>query len=273
MKFIYILLSVLSVQFVVAQESTEIEKTTDNVWFSSDARTLAPKRIEGGIFAPTRIGIKNNMELSFHPILFFVMPNARLKKNWTENPNNKLQVASEHGFTFPTILLNSLARSGTGGILPPTQKAPPILTLKNRVVVSYFYSKNHAVSFRAGLEFNALQSMYKEFPQIELLMVYPRTATYHNFYTGEVSLAFAGTIANKVGYDGDIKMFLIPDDNLTWVFEWNPKVYYQFSDKFRIMAGALLTTGNIPHEKAAFRALPVFDFQYSFKRGVKKKNR
>ncbi len=264
-------LFVFLVNIALAQDTTKIESSKDNVWFASDARTLKPKRIESGLFAPTRIGMKNNMEFSIHPIMFFIMPNARLKKNWTINPNSKLQVASEHGFTFPTLLLNAFARSGTGGVLPSTQKAPPILTLKNRVVMSYFYHKNHAISLRAGIEFNALQSMYTDFPQIELLLVYPRTATYHNFYTGEISMAFSGTIANKLGYDGDIKLFLIPDNKLTWVFEWNPKVYYHFSDKFRIMAGAIVSTGNIPHEKAAVRALPVLDLQFSFLRQKKAK--
>ncbi|MFT4645242.1 MAG: hypothetical protein ACI8ZX_001655, partial [Planctomycetota bacterium] len=80
-----------------------------SLWGTSAARTVKQGRVESGLFGPLRIGLKNNMELQVHPLLFFVIPNARLKKNWTLNQSNKLQVASEHGFTFPTILLNLLA--------------------------------------------------------------------------------------------------------------------------------------------------------------------
>lgn len=273
MKLFYILLSVLSFQFVFAQDTTQEVESPENPWHQNTAKVIKQGRTESGLFAPMRIGLKNQMELSVHPIWFFVLPNAKLKKNWSTDETKKLQVASEHGFTIPSILLNLLARNGTGGIFPGDQKAPPILTLNNKMIVSYFYHKNHAVSAKAGMEFNVLGSMYNDFAPVELLIAYPRTASYSRFYTGEVALNFTGLVANKFGYDSDFKMFLIPDDDLTWVFEWNPKVYYHVSDKFRIMAGALLTTGNIPNEKAAFRALPVFDLQYSFNKSKKKRNK
>jgi hypothetical protein len=241
-----------------------------SLWGTSAARTVKQGRVESGLFGPLRIGLKNNMELQVHPLLFFVIPNARLKKNWTLNQSNKLQVASEHGFTFPTILLNLLAKSGTGGILPPTKSVPAILTLKNKIIVSYYYHKDHSVSLKGALEMNLLQSMNSGMEEIHLSFVYPRTAVYNNFYTGEVALNFAGVFAKKIGYDADIRIFLIPDTDLTWVFEWNPKLYYNFSNKFRIMAGAVLTTGNIPHEKAKFRALPVLDLQWTFSKKKKK---
>lgn len=271
MKIIYILLSVLSVQFVIAQDEIQETKVDQNPWHQNTAKVIEKGRTESGLFAPMRVGLKNKMELSVHPIWFFVMPNAKLKKNWSIDESKKFQVASEHGFTFPTILLNLLARTGTGGIFPGDQKAPPILTLNNKVILSYFYTKNHAVSLKAGMEFNVLGSMYKNFAPVELLIAYPRTASYSRFYIGELAMTFSGLVKNKFAYEVDFKTFFIPDNQLTWVFEWNPKLYYHVSDKFRIMAGALVTTGNIPNEKAAFRALPVFDLQYSFNKSRKKK--
>lgn len=264
---------ILSINLSFAQEDKKIlkEGEGDVIWHMSSAKTIQEGRKESGIFAPLRIGLKNRTELSVHPLWFFVMPNAKVKKNWMTNEYKKLQVATEHGFTFPTILLNLLARSGTGGIFPSTKKAPPILTLKNKVIVSYFFHLDHSISLKAGMELNLLQSMYNDFPELELLIAYPRMANYSNFYTGELALSFSGVFEKRVGYDSDIRMFLIPTKDLTWVFEWNPKLYYHFSNKFRIMAGALLTTGNIQNEKAAFRAIPVLDLQFSFSRKNKKK--
>ena len=108
------------------------------------------------------------------------------------------------------------------------------------------------------------------FPDIELLMIYPRTSVYNRFYVGEIALHFSGVFVKKFGYDGDFKLFLIPDEEITMVFEWNPKVYWNVSNRFRIMAGALVTTGNVPNEFQKFRAIPVLDLQFSFK---KKKNK
>jgi len=265
--FTYLLIFTLLINLSYSQENTK--ESSINSWSNTTAKTIKKGRIESGIFAPLRIGLKNNMEVQVHPLWFFVIPNARLKKNWNKDQTKKLQVATEHGFTYPTILLNLLAKSGTGGVLPPTQKAPSILTLKNKLIVSYFYDKNHSVSLKAALEFNMLHSMNNGMPEIELLIVYPRTAVYNNFYTGEIALAFEGVFAKKIGYDADLRMFLIPNEKFTWVFEWNPKLYYNVSNKFRIMLGALITTGNIENEKASYRALPVFDLQFTM--GKKKK--
>ncbi len=265
-----IALLLLSNVLLAQDETKTVELKDARVWSTTTAKTIQQGRTEKGLFAPLRFGMKNNMEIQVRPLLFFVIPNARIKKNWTLNQNNKLQVATEHGFTYPTILLSLLARTGTGGVLPPTKPVPPILTLKNKLIVSYFYDKMHSVSIKAALEFNMLQSMNTGIPEIELLFVYPRTAVYNNFYTGEFALAFEGIFAKKIGYDADIRMFLIPTKDLTWVFEWNPKVYYNASDKFRVMLGAVLTTGNVPHEKAKFRAMPVLDLQWVFGKRKKK---
>jgi len=232
-------------------------------WSTTAARTIRQGRIEKGLFAPLRFGLKDNLEIQVHPILFFVMPNARLKKNWTLNQSNKLQVATEHGFTYPTILLNLLSKSGVGGIFPSTRTAPAILTVKNKLIASYYYHRLHSISLKAAMEFNLLQAMGNNFPEIELLLIYPRTAVYNNTYTGEVAISFEGVVAKKIGYDSDIRMFLIPNNDFTWVLEWNPKLYYNASNNFRIMAGAIVTTGNIKNEKAAFRAMPVLDLQFT----------
>lgn len=273
-SFINILCSCVVLLFcnnTLAQTETSKE-TKESLWHSSTAKTLKKGRTESGIFAPLRIGLKNKTELSVHPILFFVIPNVKIKKNWTLDDNKKWQIASEHSLTMPTILLQLLARNGVGGILPSTAKIPPILMLKNRIIASYYYHKTHSVSVKAGMEVNLLQSMYKPFPSIDLLFVYPRTVAYHHFYSGEVALNFAGVFAQKFGYDADMRMFLLPaKNNLAWAFEWNPKLYYNISNQWRIMAGAIVSTGNIPHEKAKVRALPVLDVQFSFRKKKKLK--
>jgi hypothetical protein len=268
MKYLYTIICLLPIFWVSAQEETIKEKET-SLWHTSAATTIPAGRIEKGIFSPMRIGFKNNLELSTHPLWFVIFPNASLKKNWSLNPDKKWQFATEHGFTIPTIALNLLSREGVGGVFPATAKAPLILTLKNRLIASYNYSHGHTFSIKAGFEINAMGAFENGFPDLELLIFYPRMASYNKFFTGEIGAGFSGVFFNKLGYDAGLKLFLIPDHTLTWVFEWNPKLYYQFNNRFRIMAGALVTTGNVPHEKANVRAIPVLDFQYTFKKKKK----
>ena len=261
---IYILFSILFISGGFAQSDTTSIDTSTVVWKNSTARVLAPGRIEMGVAAPLAFGLKNNMEIAVNKFLFFVAPNLKLKKNWTKNAENKLQLASEHSFSIPTLLLNMLATDGLIGVYPPNETAPPILTFRNRFIGSYYYKKDHAISFKTGIEFNLLYSQFKDFQEVELLYIYPRTASYSNAFVADVAIGFAGNINDKLSYDGDLTVFFIPaSSENVWVYEFNPKLYYAFSNKFRIAGGVNLTAGNVPHEKQDFRVLPFVDFQWS----------
>ena len=96
------------------------------------------------------------------------------------------------------------------------------------------------------MEFNLLQSMSdNSFPELELLILYPRMASYNNFYTGEIELAFTGTVVTKFGYDAEMRTFLIPNDDFTWVFEFNPKLYLELAEFKSIYKELKKYKGNI----------------------------
>tara|TARA_R110002050_G_scaffold109799_1_gene221408 strand:- start:138994 stop:139833 length:840 start_codon:yes stop_codon:yes gene_type:complete len=261
--FIFALFTFICIQATYSQKEANSNDSTKVIWNNSTAKTLAPSRIEYGIFSPLSIGLKHNMELSVLPLTFFVMPNAQLKKNWTKDNESQWQLATEHGFTMPTLLMSLMATEGTIALYPPNEKAPPVFTIKNSIIGSYFYLEDHAVTFKAGFEFNLLGGQYGNFPEVELLYIYPRTASYSNPFTLDVSVGLAGNFTQKMGYDGALTLFYIPNSTNTMVFEFNPKLYYTFSNKLRMAAGVNLTAGNVPHEKQAFRALPFADLQWT----------
>lgn len=259
----YILVSILFIRGVFAQSDSVSIDTSKVVWKNSTARVLAPGRIEMGVVAPLAFGLKHNMEISVHKLLFFVAPNLKLKKNWTKNAENKWQIATEHSFSIPTLLLNMLATDGLIGVYPSNETAPPILTFRNRFIGSYYYKKNHAISFKTGIEVNLLYSQFKDFQEVELLYIYPRTASYSNPFVVDAAIGFAGDLNDKWSYDADLTVFFIPaSSENVWVYEFNPKVYLNIKSKFRVAAGVNLTAGNVPHEKQDFRALPFLDFQF-----------
>ena len=260
---IYIITSMILVSTAFGQADSTIVELDKVEWKNSSATVLKPGRIEVGVAGPLVIGLKHNMELSTHKLLFFVAPNLKLKKNWSKTPDKSFQIATEHSFTVPTLLLNLLATDGTIGVYPPNETAPPILTFRNRFIGTHYYHRDHAVSIKAGIEFNVLYSKYKDFQEVELLYIYPRTASYSNPFVAEFAVGLVGKINDRMNYDGDLTVFFIPRDENVWVYEFNPKLYYSFSNKFRIAAGVNLTAGNVPNEKQNFRALPFVDFQWA----------
>ncbi len=271
LRTIFILAAIFLFQVSFAQNDSTSTTESHMIWKNSTAKTLSEGRMEMGLLAPFVMGLKNNMQITVHPLAFILMPNVKLKKNWSSDPDNKWQFATEHGMAFPTPLLNFLAREGAGGVYPASQTAPPILTFQNRFIATNFYSEDHAVSFKTGIEFNLLYSQYGDFPEVELLYFYPRMASYSNPFTLDVAVGFTGAISKSFSYAADFTFYYIPNDESTTIFEFEPKVYYYIADNLRILAGIILTTGNVPHEKQDFRAIPFLDLQFTLFQKTRKK--
>jgi hypothetical protein len=258
-----ILVAIFFFQNSFAQEDSATISGSPMIWKSGTAKTLSEGRMEMGLLAPFVMGLKNNMEVAIHPLTFILMPNVTLKKNWSTNTDNQWQLASQHGITFPTPLLNFLAREGAGGVYPASQTAPPILTFKNEFIVTNFYTEGHSVSFKTGIEVNLLYSQYDNFPEVELLYFYPRMGSYGNPFTFNAAAIFTGEISNSLSYAANFTFYYVANDEATTVFEFEPKLYYYIADNFRVLGGIILTTGNVPHEKQDFRAIPFLDLQFT----------
>ena len=80
-----------------------------------NAYPLEEGKRQMGIFQPRVYGMKNNVEVSTHPILFFIKPNIKLKKFYREI--NGFGLASRYSFDYPTFFLKFIKRDGTGGFL------------------------------------------------------------------------------------------------------------------------------------------------------------
>ena len=266
-----ILATIFTFQATIAQTDSTSTTESHMVWKNGTANTLSEGRMEMGLLAPFVMGLKNNMEISVHPLAFLLMPNVTLKKNWSSNAENEWQFATAHGMTFPTPLLNFLSREGAGGVYPASETAPPILTFKNEFIATNFYHELHAVTFKTGIEFNLLSSQYGDFPEVELLYFYPRMASYSNAFSFNAAVEFTGDISKSLSYSADFTFYYIPNDESTTVFEFEPKLYYYISDNMRVLGGVILTTGNVPHEKQDFRAIPFLDLQFTLFQKNRKK--
>ena len=82
-----------------------------------------------GVFQPRIYGMNNNLEISTHPLLFFVKPNVKVKKY--HGIYKGLGMASRFSFDYPTPLLKLIQREGKFGIL---SKDPEIGDIPNLFV-------------------------------------------------------------------------------------------------------------------------------------------
>lgn len=130
-----------------------------------------------GLFDPWRISINDKHELSTQPLLFFIIPNAKLKYQWYDKNNTTL--FSKHSFTIPTLLLRSISREGTGGILPIESKIPFIFTTKHQFFVQKSFSEIHKLSIGFGGEMG-FHGKNSDFPTIDFPIIFPRTHVYTN---------------------------------------------------------------------------------------------
>lgn len=233
-------------------------QTTDEHWTGGSAHTLPAGRFERGIFLPLRWGITDNVEVSAFPLAEFAIPNLKAKIRWTDRPD--ATVSTTLALAYPTPLLNLLARSGTGGVLPALSKAPPMLSIHAGVLMTRPLGKGHALTTSMTLTTTPRFNQNGDFPTIDLPVVYPRTASYHAVATGRGAMDLRGPVSDHFGYRATLDAFFLPGAG---AFEQSGRLAWTPGSKFRLMAGYLLTWGHYPFGRQ-WNAFPVFDAQFAW---------
>ena len=228
-------------------------------WSDNSADVLEQGRKEIGIFAPFKMGLKNNGEFSVHPVLFFVIPNVSYKKQWKTSDNYRF--SSRHTFTYPTFLLKMLSRNGAGGILPATSTIPQLFKSDNTALLT-FDKFNQKFTLSAGVDF-CLSAGNSDFPYIEWHIVYPRTYSLNNLFTPHAGIDATGTLYKKFIYEYKFNAFFLTQADKGVITENQFKITWQKSDKFAVKAGAVYSYGTFPFGKAG-KMLPMFDLMFGF---------
>lgn len=229
-------------------------------WSDNSVHTIEKGRKEVGLFAPLKYGLRDSMELSVHPIFFFVIPHVGLKKHWKRV--GSWELGSKHEFAYPTLLYSLISKRGTGGILPETAKIPQLFKFNNAILLGKDFNDNFALTLKAGLDFT-LSVGDGDFPEIEYHIVYPRTYSYNNLVTPYLGGGLTGQLSGNFRYSYDVTTFFFAKAYKGMNVENNLKVQWNKSDKFAIRAGMLYSAGTFPYGKAS-KLFPIFDLMYGF---------
>ncbi|MFU8803855.1 MAG: hypothetical protein ACNA8W_08620 [Bradymonadaceae bacterium] len=230
-------------------------------WVDDTAYTAGQGEWEIGLFGPVRYGLVDTVELSMHPLIAILMPNASAKVAWIRD--EEWQIATRHGISYPTPLLRTLSKEGIGGVLPSHARVPHIISLNNEVLVSRFVAWNHLMTWKIGVHF-APRFGSSEWATIDLPLVYARTAAYHGTATGRVGVDFHGPLIGKFDYAIDADVFMMPGMEGSFGVEHGTKLTWHLSDRFVLQAGYKVTYGGYPFGNQ-FHVLPVVDMQWAIR--------
>ena len=230
-------------------------------WSEHTAHTLPKGEWEIGLFGPLRYGMSESLELEIHPIWAFVAPHVALKKDLIEI--GRWSMGVRQSLAYPSLLLNTLARGGIGGILPPDVDVPHIISSDTRLLLTKDYSERASVTVRAQLHL-APRFGDSTYPHIPVPVVYPRTAAYQGIAT-----IGAGTFMRCVMTDGleihtDTQLWFMVGNEANWAAEQWVSVRWFASKTFALDVGATATVGAYPYGQN-WHVFPTFDLNWAIR--------
>ncbi len=215
-----------------------------------------------GIFQPRIYGMNNNLEISTHPLLFFVKPNVEVKKYHGEYKG--LGMASRFSFDYPTQLLKLIQREGKFGILA---KDPDIGDIPNLFVFQgeWLATKklaDYSITVKAGMSICPGCELDKRHI-VDLPLAYPRIAVYHHGFASNLGLDLDYIYSEKISLKTDVDLFIIPDED--FFLEQKLMFNYQLSPKYTLTGGIKLTQGTYPFGKQ-LDIFPLIDLSWSWEK-------
>ena len=228
-------------------------------WTAGTAKTVAPERLELGVFGPVRYGLSERLEVATHPGWAVLSPNLSAKISWGKA--GTWRFATRHRLAYPTPLLRTLSRRGAGGILPGNAQVPHIFALNNAVLASTDLGNEYLLTLDLGL-IVAPRFGSSNMPTIDFPFAYPRTAAYHTLGTGHAGVRLDGPIAGPVGFRADVDTFVMPE----WgdvAFEHGITIIWSITPDWRLSAGYRLSVGSYPFGWD-WRVVPVADMQFGW---------
>ncbi len=229
-------------------------------WSDHSVHTLAKGRKEIGLFAPLKYGLKDSLELSVHPIFFFVIPHITVKKYWKSV--GSWELGSTHGFAYPNLLYKLISRRGTGGILPENAKIPQLFKFNNSVSLGKSLNQHLDLTFTAGLDLTIALGE-GSFPEIEFPIVYPRTYSHNQLITPYLGAHLSGELTGKLQYAYDGTAFFFVRENKGLNLENNLRLQWNASNKLAFRVGLVHSYGTYPFGKMG-RLYPYFDVLFGF---------
>ncbi|MBU1243233.1 hypothetical protein KJ612_08530 [Myxococcota bacterium] len=250
--------------------ATDAEDDDDDTWprfepatrrFSpGTAYTLPAGRFETGVFGPLRYGLTDDLELSAHPLWFFVWPGVTAKKQWMHH--GAWTIATSHSLEVPTPFLRLIQVDGTGGIIPTDNTIPWFLQTEQRMIVTAEWAPGHDVTWYMGF-IAAAHAGGMRMDTIDYPLAYPRLSALYNGLSLRAGLDLDGRLRGDFYYSVDFDLFVLPEDETRFAFEHSAGVSYRFGRRWSVFVGYKYAWSQLPFgSERVF--LPLVDVTWGF---------
>ncbi len=263
----FIVIFILIGTMLYAQDKVVTNNKTS--WNLGQARTIEKGRLELGIFLPLKYGITDTLEVSTFPLFDFILPNITLKKELLNK--KKLSVSADFSLLYPTFGLSLVAKRKIAGLLPEHSKIPQILSTDMGAILTYEVNKYFIVTTKVSLNIPIIFTdvTKEEFPPIDMMLLYPRVASYQGAIVYNLSLDIDGNIFDRLFYTIDVDLYqsLITYNSHSEMplnIESKLLLTWKHSDSFVIYLGTKFIWGNYPYGRANLSLVPLFDVAWAF---------
>jgi hypothetical protein len=256
-RILLVMLVLLLPNLLKAQ--TLSSQTLSKRWSDRTAYTLEKGKWETGIFQSFRYGLNDKIELRTNAILLPIFPNAGVKVAW--GSKNGWIFASEHALSYPTLLLQSLAFKGAGGILSPQFDYPTMISVSNTLLVTKPLWDCSLFTGEAGFSFTLHGRNPDYQSSIDLPLIYPRMAHYFQGVSFRAGGSFKGMITEKLFYEDNLKLFVITRNQDNVFAENSGTLMWAVGKSLRIKGGYVLSWGRYPFGNQ-FQLWPTLDLVF-----------
>ncbi len=235
-------------------------------WYAGTARLLPEGRQVNGLFQPLRYGRSERLEWSLNPALALVIPNIALKLSREELGD--WQMAWRISAHYPTLLLRSLKREGTGGVLSPDPtipEVPHLLFSRGEVMLSRRFGGGSLITVKGGLALALKAGEFDARHSIDLPILFPRMAAYQNGYQLNLGIDLLQElpVIKRIWIDADL--FITPGFDQPLAFEHKGLTVLSRKGRLGLLVGYKLTWCDYPFG-TQWHLLPLVDLQWTKQR-------
>ncbi len=259
-KFLFFVILLILIVFLL----TGLRAQSQAVWSAGTAKVLPEGRKEIGLFQPLRYGWSDNVELSLHPLYFLIIPNLRIK--WHHADYKNMIFSSRHGFYYPTFLLRTLTREGTGGIISPEFNTPSMFALNNEILISTDIKRTISITGKVGITAAIKFGGLDQRTTIDLPLVYPRLNVFYHGYGLHGGTDFESKIRGRwfCLIDGDFYFTPSAESDRDFAFEHKMLIYWRKSGYTEFCFGYKLVYAEYPFGAQWHLFAPLFDIQFAW---------
>ena len=218
-------------------------------WGSDAARPVAEGRVEVGLFSESRWGAMRNLELSTHPLWFFILPQVQAKVQWWQR--DRVFFSSGHRAAYPSVFLSLVAKEGALGLLPPDAEVPVALILDNHAILTWGWFQGHDATIQLGAAVAPRTS--SSLPVLDFPFLYQRFAPLFSSVAPRGGLVFGGDLGSSLGYSlgGEVFWFSLPSEktgglDAAWAFEEALRLDYYPGQSWRVSASLRASHAQLP---------------------------